>query len=611
MRKLVALSLIALFFAAALSHAYVEAPYSLGQVIKESTNIVLVEVTKVDKNKNLIVYKKLEDIKGKHPTEVIKHNIGKNGFHPREWQNVIAWAEEGKKAIFFHNGGASETCIGTYWYQCYPQGEWWGMSHAEPFLLRTYCGNPEKLAAACKAILGGQEIVVPCMADGNKELLHQRKAKMQMMKASLKRGNYDAKRDFVAFGTGDDDYDVPEYKTTILLPQTTGGWKFLPAKEVTDKHGDKWREVGFDDKDWRVGQTPIGHGQDEITKRKGTLAKEMGVPFVFRKTVEVPQEVLATKGVKLQMGVASDDSADVYFNGVLVDHDPVLDHDFEYWNREFEIPLKLFKPGTNTIAVFVRNHKGSHDIYLDMELAALVELPKKKPVKPANAPGAVAPNEPGAPKGQANAAAAADDKTPPKGLKVDKEAKTVTLDCKIAPRKLPHLAQIYPIEVIACYPHPKGQKAHETVITFEDVKPSQIHKAMEDLGLKPGKPAKGENAKASGPEVKFLLEFTGADGKMKRLPFEQILVDIKSGKPIKPLTWHFTGSIMKNIDPEKDDKVYAADYSGTLIGIFPVTDELVFQAHLTLKEEAEDKMEIAKDLLPKEGSPAKLIIQVK
>src|SRR5215468_11894193 len=93
--------------------AYVEAPYSLGQVCHEATNIVLVEVTKVNKDKKLIIYKKVQDLKGKHPQNEIKHNIGKRGYHAREWQNVMAWAEAGKKAVFFHNAGASETCTGT------------------------------------------------------------------------------------------------------------------------------------------------------------------------------------------------------------------------------------------------------------------------------------------------------------------------------------------------------------------------------------------------------------------------------------------------------------------------------------------------------------------
>jgi len=47
---------------------------------------------------------------------------------------------------------------------------------------------------------------------------------------------------------------------------------------------------------------------------------------------------------------------------------------------------------------------------------------------------------------------------------VDKANRMVTIECAIAPRKLPNLADVYPIEVIACYPAPRGQKAHETVV---------------------------------------------------------------------------------------------------------------------------------------------------
>ena len=167
------------------ARAYVEAPHSLGQVISLSTNIMVLQVEKVDKEKNMIIYKKLYDLKGKHPTDVIKHNIGRGGFHPREWQYPMEWVEVGKKAVFFHNGGASETCIGTYWYQCYAQGEWWGMSHGEPFLLRTFAGDVNKLAAAVKDILDNKEVIVPCMVDGNKDDLHLRRAKIQRLRASL------------------------------------------------------------------------------------------------------------------------------------------------------------------------------------------------------------------------------------------------------------------------------------------------------------------------------------------------------------------------------------------------------------------------------------------
>jgi hypothetical protein len=184
------------------ARAYVEAPHSLGQVISLSTNILLMKVEQVDKTKNLIVYRKVRDLKGKHNGDLIRHNIGRGGFNPREWQYTMDWAEVGKTAVFFHNGSASETCIGTYWYQAYPGGDWWNLSHGEPYLLRSYSGNVEKLAAAVTDIVAGREVVVPCMVDGNKDDLHLRRARVQRVKASLKL-DYNPKRDFVGWGGED------------------------------------------------------------------------------------------------------------------------------------------------------------------------------------------------------------------------------------------------------------------------------------------------------------------------------------------------------------------------------------------------------------------------
>ena|SRR5579872_3065366 len=195
-------------------------------------------------------------------------------------------------------------------------------------------------------------------------------------------------------------------------------------------------------------------------------------------------------------------------------------------------------------------------------------------------------------------------------LSVDKAKKSVTIACKIAPRKLPNLTEIYPIEVIATRPAPEGKKAHETVVTFA-VKPSEIHAALESLGLKPGKPALGEDAAAAGPEVKISLELTGPDGMPKVVPIEKALVDRKTGKPMPTLKWIFTGSAIKESAPGKQDKVYAADTSGTLIAIFPVTDETVFQTNMTMKEEPLLKLETNPKVLPAEGMPVKLIIEVK
>jgi hypothetical protein len=182
---------------------YIEAPMPLGALVAQSTHIVVMQVDKVDKEKNLILYKKIQDLKGTHPQEVIRHNIGRGGFHPREWQNIMAWAEPGKMAVFMHNGGASETCIDLYWYQAYAGGEWWNMSHSEPFLLRSFAGKPEKLGQALVEILANREVTVPAMVDGNKDDLHMRRAKLQRLRASLKLQDYNPQRDFVGWGNED------------------------------------------------------------------------------------------------------------------------------------------------------------------------------------------------------------------------------------------------------------------------------------------------------------------------------------------------------------------------------------------------------------------------
>lgn len=202
------------------------------------------------------------------------------------------------------------------------------------------------------------------------------------------------------------------------------------------------------------------------------------------------------------------------------------------------------------------------------------------------------------------------------GIVVDKDKRTVTIDAKIAPRIIndPRYkredGKPYPIEVIACYPFPKGQKAHETVVTI-DVKPSAVHKALESLGLKAGKPIVGESKEAAqGPEMKIYLEVPGEEGKRKRLPIERILIDPKTNRAMPKVKWRFTGSVMKQPDPDKPDKVYGADLTGTLISIFPVTNETVFQSDLTMKEEKYVKLETNAKLLPKEGTAVKLVLEV-
>lgn len=214
--------------------------------------------------------------------------------------------------------------------------------------------------------------------------------------------------------------------------------------------------------------------------------------------------------------------------------------------------------------------------------------------------------------------APADDKKAP-GVTVDTSKKLLIVDAKVAPRKLEHLkGEQYPIELIASWPHPRGKKAHETVLTTE-VEPSAVHKGLEQLGLKPGKPAKGgapkdgdPDPKAEGPVVNVYIEVPDGAGGSKRLTLDKVLMDPKTKKPPPKMTFVFTGSALTAPDPNKpDDTKYGADLTGSLICLFPVTNEVVLQTAWTMKEEKFLKLDVRPDVLPKEGTPVKLVIEVK
>jgi hypothetical protein len=249
------------------ARAYVEIAYTLGRIIQESSSISLVRVEKVDKEKNLILYRKVKDLKGTLSTEVLKHNIGRGGFHPREWQNIMTWAEPGKTAVFFNNGGASETCLGDYWYQAYAGGEWWNMSHAEPFMLRSFAGNPEKLASIITAMLAGQEVVVPCMVDGDKNALHLRTAKIQRLRASMKLQDYNAKRDFVGWG-GDD------FRSIAGMP----GFSQFAAVTRVDPEAQGISIADFDG-DGKPDFCLCGDGKVALMQLNGTSINEVSLPY--------------------------------------------------------------------------------------------------------------------------------------------------------------------------------------------------------------------------------------------------------------------------------------------------------------------------------------------
>jgi hypothetical protein len=178
-------------------------PTSLGLMCSWSTHVTVVRVEKVDTAKNVIIYRKVEDLKGKWPADVIRHSLA---LGAPERQFILDWAEPGKTTVLFalESYKWGHTYIDNCWYANNTgDWQWWNASHPEPLLLRMYSGKSDRLVSAAKAILAGKEVIVPGRVGDNQQELRERRAKVQRIKAGLKLLDYNPKRDFVAAG-GDD-----------------------------------------------------------------------------------------------------------------------------------------------------------------------------------------------------------------------------------------------------------------------------------------------------------------------------------------------------------------------------------------------------------------------
>lgn len=164
MRPLLAiLSLLAL---AQRLPAYVDYTPTLGQVIRESQSIVLVEVDKVNRDARAFICHKIADFRGQTPDSPIKQQLT-DGNPPAPPRIFLDWAQPGRKAILFITDDSCLVCIGRHWYQAQPAPDgWWRMSIERPDLPLAYCGSVQRLASAVKEIVAGKRAVISTCAHG-------------------------------------------------------------------------------------------------------------------------------------------------------------------------------------------------------------------------------------------------------------------------------------------------------------------------------------------------------------------------------------------------------------------------------------------------------------
>jgi HEAT repeat protein len=202
--------------------AYITAPVqTLGQLCAWSTYITVVRVEKLSQEKGVILYRKVRDLKGTYPLEVIRHAFDLKNTPPHkgpgdvpirpdevDWKYALKWAEVGKTAVvcsfkYDPYGDFGHTYIDRCWYatMCPKRDwDWWYSIYSDPALLsRWHCGTPAQLASALEPVLAGKTAVVPTLVEGStREELRQGRGRIQGLRVSLKIEDFNPARDRVA-----------------------------------------------------------------------------------------------------------------------------------------------------------------------------------------------------------------------------------------------------------------------------------------------------------------------------------------------------------------------------------------------------------------------------
>ena len=150
------------------TYGYIDNASTLGVLIKTPV-ITVLRVDKVSREKGVILFKKVADLKGTEAKDEFKH-IVKDGFNHYTSRTILDWAEaaqeSGRVAIAFRDGNTAIICLGTIWYQCTAQQDnWWAMTDARPEYLLPYYG-PTPEFVHIETMLAGKETIITCLTHG-------------------------------------------------------------------------------------------------------------------------------------------------------------------------------------------------------------------------------------------------------------------------------------------------------------------------------------------------------------------------------------------------------------------------------------------------------------
>jgi hypothetical protein len=186
------------------------------------------------------------------------------------------------------------------------------------------------------------------------------------------------------------------------------------------------------------------------------------------------------------------------------------------------------------------------------------------------------------------------------GLKIDEKAGQVSFGAKIC--KLDKHPQLKgAIEYLITMP--RG-KSYESCFETGALDPLKLHEALQKIGLKPGHSA-NEAKTAEGDKLKISVEWKDGD-KTRTEPIESFILDEETKKPMEKVKWIYAGS-KEGYVPEIDAMALMVVSTKNILGLYQgdptpliTNPEPIMVGH---------RYKANKELLPKEGTPVRIIIE--
>ncbi len=181
-----------------------------------------------------------------------------------------------------------------------------------------------------------------------------------------------------------DHWDICEENYLI---KANDSWKYLYQTNAPD---DSWRELSFNDADWKTGEAPLGAGLNSQLMKTSIASGNMGGGFFgggkglnnltyLRKTVSFSADDIAGFDDELLCDIHVNDGAIIYLNGKEIyrfnvpegnvhDTIPAIYEMDSYAHLRFSIQKTDLLEGDNVIAVQLRNALKSSTLVFDLSL---------------------------------------------------------------------------------------------------------------------------------------------------------------------------------------------------------------------------------------------------